>query len=91
MNLHDHVVIPSQVMARKVGDETVVLDLASGTYYGLDAVGARIWELMAAGPSLAQVCEVMMTEFEVSQSEIERDVLALVQTLLDKKLVSVEA
>jgi len=49
MNLSDKVTIPAQVMARTVGDETVILDLASGTYYGLDPVGARIWQLMSEG------------------------------------------
>jgi hypothetical protein len=36
-------------MARTVGDETVILDLANGTYYGLDPVGARMWQLMSEG------------------------------------------
>ena len=42
-----------------LGDETVILDLASGTYYGLDPVGARIWQLMAEGqtpPKCAKPC-----------------------------------
>ena len=39
MKLSDKVGIPPQVMARTVGDETVILDLASGTYFGLDPVG----------------------------------------------------
>jgi hypothetical protein len=49
MNLSDKVSIPTQVMARTVGDETVILDLANGTYYGLDPVGARMWQLMSEG------------------------------------------
>jgi hypothetical protein len=91
MNLSDKVTIPSQVMARVVGDDTVILDLVSGTYYGLDAVGARIWQLVGEGQALAQVCERMLAEYEVTREDIERDVLALMQTLLDKKLVSVSA
>ena len=89
MNLSDKVTIPAQVMARTVGDEPVILDLASGTYYGLDPVGARIWQLMTEDQTLAQLCTVMLDEYEVAQEDIERDVLALVQTLLDKQLVSV--
>lgn len=77
-------------MARVVGDETVILDLASGTYYGLDMVGARMWQLMTEGQTLAQVCETMLAEYEVSSEDIERDVLALVQTLLEKQLVSAD-
>ena len=91
MNLTDKVTIPAQVMAREVGDETVILDLANGTYYGLDPVGARIWHLMAEGQTLTQVCEVMLSEYEVTRENIERDVLALVQTLLERKLVSAGA
>lgn len=89
MNLDVSVTIPQDVMARTVGDETVILDLASGTYYGLDPVGARIWQLMAAGQTLTQVCDVMLAEYNVTRENIERDMLALVQTLLDKRLVSV--
>ena len=88
MNLTDKVILPAQVMARQVGDETVILDLTSGTYYGLDPVGARIWQLMAEGQTLVKVCEVMLAEYEVTREDIERDVLALVQTLLERKLVS---
>ena len=91
MNLSNHVTVPAQVMARTVGNETVILDLASGTYYGLDPVGARMWQLMTEGQTLAQLCTQMLDEYEVSQEDIERDVLALVQTLLDKQLVSLGA
>ena len=91
MNLSDKVTIPAQVMAREVGDETVILDLANGTYYGLDPVGARIWQLMVEGQTLTQVCEVMLAEYEVTREEIERDVLALLQTLMERQLVSVRA
>ena len=91
MNLSDKVTIPAQVMAREVGGEAVILDLASGTYYGLDPVGARIWQLMAEGQTLTQVCEVMLAEYDVTREDIERDVLALVQTLRERKLVSAGA
>ena len=89
MNLSDKVTIPPQVMARVVGDETVILDLANGTYYGLDPVGARIWQLLAEGQSLVQVCEAMLAEYDVTREDIERDVAALGQALLDKNLVNI--
>lgn len=87
--LNNKISVPAQVMTRTVGDETVLLDLAAGTYYGLDAVGARIWELMTDGRDLKSVCDQMQQEFEVTEAEISRDVLALVQKLVDKQLVSV--
>ena len=91
MNLSDKGTIPPQVMARKVGDENVILVLASGTYYGLDTVGTRIWQLIALGQTLEQVCEVMLAEYDVTREDIERDVLALVETLMKSQLLRVKA
>ena len=91
MNLTDKVTIPEQVMARQVGEETVILDLASGTYFGLDPVGARIWQLLGEGRTLAEVCESMLAEYEVSRDEIERDLNELLAALVDKGLIKVES
>jgi hypothetical protein len=89
MKLSDKVTIPPQVMARLVGDETVILDLASGTYYGLDPVGARIWQLMVDGKTLASVCKMLLDEFDVTRETLERDVLHLTQELCSKGLVKI--
>ena len=78
-------------MARDVGDETVILDLASGTYFGLDPVGARMWQLFAESKTLGEVCAVMMAEYQVAEEDLERDVLRLAQELSTKGLVSLVA
>ena len=91
MNLMDQVTIPEQVMARQVGEETVILDLASGTYFGLDPVGARIWQLLGEGRALAEVCESMLAEYDVSRDEFERDLTELLDALGEKGLIKVES
>lgn len=88
MNLSDTVVIPPEVMARQVGDETVILDLASGNYFGLDPVGARIWQLISEGKTLADTCEVLLGEYEVAREDLERDLIRLVQELQSRGLVN---
>jgi len=88
MNLNDQLEIPSQVMAREVGDELVILDLASGSYYGLDAIGARVWQLISEGKNLAQTIEVMLTEYEVERSQLESDLLALAERLMAQGLLT---
>jgi hypothetical protein len=87
MKLTDKVVIPTQVMARQVGHETVILDLASGTYFGLDPVGAHIWQLLGEGKTLAEICEMMLEEYEVEREQLETDVLRLTGELLERGLV----
>jgi len=91
MTLDDRVEIPPQVMSRTVADEVVVLDLAAGTYFGLDPVGARIWQLMAEGQTLRDISEQMLAEYEVARDELERDVLRLAAELHDQQLIRILA
>jgi hypothetical protein len=88
MKLDSKFAIPPQVMARTVGAETVILHLESGTYFGLDPVSARIWQLIEKGKSLAEVCDAMVEEYDVSRDVLERDALGLVRDLVEKKLVT---
>lgn len=90
MNLSSTPKIPPEAMARQVGDETVILDLASGNYFGLDAVGARIWQLIGEGRTLDQVCEVVVAEYDVSRDVAERDLLSLVEELQGRGLLHLE-
>lgn len=89
MNLTDKVSIPAQVMARSVGDETVILDLGSGTYFGLDPVGARIWQLMSEGKTLVEILDILLDEYDVTRETLERDVIELTEKLLEQKLVDI--
>jgi hypothetical protein len=82
-------VIPPQVMSRQVGDETVILDLASGMYFGLDPVGARIWQLVAEGQSLDSVITTVMSEFDVTEERLRQDVNALMDELASRGLVEI--
>lgn len=82
-------VVAPEVRSRNVGEETVMIDLGSGTYFGLDPIGARMWQLIQKGKSLHQICDVMIEEFDVSREMLEHDALALARDLVDKKLVSV--
>jgi hypothetical protein len=89
MKLSDRATIPAQVMARRVGDETVILDLAGGTYFGLDPVGTRVWQLMGEGKTLGEICEVMLDEYEVTREALQHDVLELADKLRVQKLISI--
>ena len=57
-----------------VGDETVILHLKSGTYFGLDAMGTRIWELLKQGMVPAAICTQLEEEVDVERAVLETDV-----------------
>jgi len=88
MNLESKLSIPPQVMSRLVGDETVLLDLSSGIYFGLDGVGKRIWESVADGQSLAQTVAVITAEFAVEQAQAQADVIAFTSDLVERGLLA---
>jgi len=79
--------VPKDVMAREVGDETVILYLSNGTYYGLDAVGTRMWALLGEGLTLDEVCDRLLEEFEVERDMLVADASALVGELLARSLL----
>jgi len=80
------------VVAREVGGEMVLLDLVSGTYFGLGAVGGRVWEQLSQGEaSLAQLADLIEAEFDAPREVIEQDLAELIGQLVDKQLAATAA
>ena len=76
-------------MASDVAGETVILGLSAGRYYGLDAIGSRVWQLIQEPKSIAEIVRTIVAEYEVEPARCEADLLALVQKLADAGLVEV--
>lgn len=77
-----------RVRLRDLADEAVLLDLETGTYYGLNATGRRVWELLASGLSLSATLAVLESELEVPRATLEADVEALLSDLERTGLLS---
>lgn len=86
--MEDQYDIPATVVARQLTGETVILDLEKGIYFGLNAVGTRIWELLEQGQTPRHVCAVLAEEYEVAPADVERDALTLVAELLARGLIT---
>ena len=76
------------VIARELSGETVLLNLESGVYYGLDAVGTRVWQLLMQGRTVASVCETMIAEYDVAPEVLRGDVVRLVGELRERGIVT---
>lgn len=82
------VAAPDQVSAEVEG-EAVILSLADGVYYGLDGVGALVWELLREPRAVADLRDAVMDQFEVDAATAQRDLLALLAELAERRLVEV--
>ncbi len=88
MNLNDRYAVSEDVVAREVSGETVLLDLKSGQYFGLDAVGGRIWALLSDRPhKRVELCDAIETEFDAARDVIEKDMLALAKDFAHRELI----
>ena len=83
--------ISDDVVFRDLAGEAVILNLATGTYFGLDAVGTRLWHLITEHGSTEKVIEALLAEYEVEEGQLRRDVDDLIQQLTDKGLVRIDA
>ena len=87
LTLTDRVAVRPDVIFRALGAEAIVLNLEGGLYFGLDAVGSRIWALVET-QNLESASQTLAAEYDVSIEEARRDVVVFVQTLVDRGLLS---
>lgn len=87
MRLH----IANDVTFRDLAGESVLLNLSTGTYFGLDAVGTRLWHLIAEHGSTTSAIKTLLAEYEVDPLRLQRDVDALIDQLLAKGLLTTDA
>jgi hypothetical protein len=81
------VVSPDQVSC-DLGGEAAILHLKSAIYYGLDPVGARIWDLLRTPKTLAELRDAVVAEYEVDSETCERDLRDLLEKLAAAGLIS---
>ena len=83
------IVVAEGVLASDFGAEQVILNLKDGVYYGLDDVGARIWQLLQRPTTVAAMRAALVEEYDVDRGQCERDVDALIVELRRRGLVKV--
>ena len=85
------VVAARDQVACDVAEEVVVLNLASGVYYGLNPVGARVWSLIQQPRTFAELRDQLLQEYEVESASLEADLRALLTELADQRLIEITA
>lgn len=73
-----------------VSGETVILDMARGTYFGLDPVGARIWSLIQDSSTFGTIITQLLQEYEVEPERCRRDVAALLDQMHTAGLIEID-
>ena len=70
--------------------EAIILAMKSGTYFGLNSVGARVWNLLSQPRSFGEVCQLILDEYDVTPEQCRRDLTQLFQRMAERGLVRLE-
>ncbi|MGB7415744.1 MAG: PqqD family protein [Thermosynechococcaceae cyanobacterium] len=83
------VVAPDQVSSELV-DESVILNLKTGMYFGLNEVGASVWQLLQQPQTVADLCTAILKDYDVEAAQCESDILALLEELAEAQLIVIK-
>src|SRR4051812_32015266 len=82
--LDSTVVVPEHVVYRSFVNETVILNLQTGQYHGLNPTGGRILEALVREPRVRDAARTIADEFAQPLTEIDRDIEAFCRDLHDR-------
>jgi len=89
LSFSQRVAVPDNVMFRELEGESVILDLDSESYFGLDEVGTRMWLAVTGAASIQEAFDELAREYEVEPDTLRADLGELLATLVDRGLLEV--
>nr|WP_299407078.1 lasso peptide biosynthesis PqqD family chaperone [Acaryochloris sp. IP29b_bin.148] len=84
------VVATSEQVSSDLAGESVILNLKTGMYFGLNEVGASVWTLLQQPRSVQEICDQILNEYEVDSEQCQQDVLKLLQELIESELIEIK-
>lgn len=90
MLLQARVRVPQEVVFRNFPKETVVLNLETGLYHGLNPVGGKMLETLAKVGNVSEAATTLAEQFEVPLAELQTDLCGFCEELLERGLLVIE-
>ena len=85
------ITVPSDVMVSELGGESVLLNLRTETYFGLDDQGTAFWTALTDGPTIDAAAGRLLEEFDVDEATLRRDLSSFLDSLVEHGLVEIVA
>ena len=81
--------VPEQVLVRTFKNESVLLNLDTECYHGLDDVGTRMWQALSQSENIQAAFEALLPEYEVDGATLHKDLEAFIESMVERGLVEV--
>ncbi|HHW37904.1 MAG TPA: lasso peptide biosynthesis PqqD family chaperone [Bacillales bacterium] len=90
-SLNQEVVQGKNNIVSEMGEEKVMLSIENGKYYNLGEIGGEIWDLMQEPIKGDQVVSILMSKYDVEQTECEEHVISFLNQLNEESLIEIVA
>ena len=90
VDFSSRVIVPDTVLFRELDGESVLLNLKTESYLGLDRVGTRMWAVLTTQPSIQAAYDVLLAEYDVAPDVLRNDVEALLEQMIEHGLVELK-
>jgi hypothetical protein len=89
LSLQSTVIVTSQQVSCPLGDESAILNMKNSVYYGVNPVGATVWNLLKEAKTVSEIRDAILHEYDVDQVRCEKDLFALLEEMRSEGLIEV--
>jgi Coenzyme PQQ synthesis protein D (PqqD) len=86
----DRAQVLPHVLVRFLDKESVLLNLETERYFGLDETGTRMWQVVTAAPSIDAAYQELQNEFDVESELLRLHFTELLGRLVDNGLLQIQ-
>lgn len=91
LSVHSVVSASPEQVSCPLDDESAILNLKNSVYYGMNAVGTRVWNLLQKPRSVGELRDALLEEYDVEAERCEQDLLDLLEKMRVEGLIEVRA
>ncbi len=88
--LNQRVSVPDNILMRELDGESVILDLDSEKYFGLDDIGTRMWQVLSSSQTIQEAYDTLLLEYDVEPQQLQQDMQDLITQLVSNGLLRLE-
>ncbi len=89
VSFSQRVSVPNGVLRQVLEGESVILNVNTGRYFGLDPVGSRMWDHLTGAGTIEDAVQALLAEYEVEEAKLRSELAALIGELTDNGLIAI--
>jgi hypothetical protein len=90
VSFESRLVQPEDVLFQELEDESILLNVTTGEYYGLNPSGHRMWAALTTSDSIRDAYEQLLASYDVPADDLKLDLIELISNLLNQRLVRID-